>query len=145
MTEGLELHWNLQKPGLSVTSFSWCSRHVNTVSVELRFSSEQMCLRECNMTKLSLTFAVGQFPGVLCQRFWILKSILCLCVLIFRRCSFQEVRGRTARQYSCLAWCQQDNHTPCPRSLCVQVKNSCRVTASLTALKPVMWPCLNFP
>ncbi len=68
------------------------------------------------------------FPGLVCQRSRILQVILCLWLHIFGQCSLQEVRGGTAKQYSRPACSHKDNHTPCPWSLCSQVKHSCEVT-----------------
>ena len=85
-------------------------------------------MSEHNMSFLSASYLCRRiiFPALVCQRSRALQ-VICLYLHIFGQCSLQEVRGGTAEQYSRPACSHRDNHTPCSRSLCSQVKHSCSV------------------
>lgn len=78
------------------------------------------------------------FPALVCQRSRTLQ-VICLYLHIFGHCSLQEVRGGTAEQYSRPACSHRDNHTPCPRSLCSQVKHSCSANRLWDRFFRLLW------
>lgn len=82
-----------------------------------------------------LTFVVRYYFQVRCCQRCCRSS--CVCSSTYSG-SVQEVRGDTSEQSSRPACSHRDNHTPCSRSLCSQVRHSCEVTP-----EPVMWQLLG--